>query len=545
MLINNVRKADAKYREERLPNHRGNPLIEALPPIISNQQVLASLKRRPDFDPEQVEWSSEERIALLFELLNFMVPMTCHVGLVRAMDSMLRAGYVGRAPNTPEYSAMFQQLYEMQQAGMTFSQLATSRVPQISTSLIGVSGMGKTSTIERWAAMFPEVIYHAELNHYQIPVMITEAPSDGSSVKGLAHGLLHQLDRLVPGNDYYKEYSQNGRAGAESLMWAVARVLGTHSVGLLVVDEIQNLENCSKKDQVVLTELVSACNIMKVPILFTGTSRARKVLGKVFVKARRSTGYNIPNWDRLRQATKKSHGEWDGFLKALWKFQWLRKPTELTPDLSEKMYELSQGIIDIAIKLFAAAQARAILDQSETLTAELLDFVYDEQFTLVDPMLNALRTNNVRKLALYDDVTVLDFAGILRDAEVESAVQSSELFDITAEDPRFVDKIAGGLATMGLPAELAERVAETVATQDPTMPLAKGIVKTVEKMVKPRRIRPSKTAKTAETLPADRFDERPEDYRRAVAHADSKKGKVMDELVARGMAPPLGDVISI
>lgn len=545
MLTNNIRKANAKYREERLPMYRDNPLVRALPPLAPAKEVLDSLKYKPVFEPYQLEWSAEERIAMLPQLQNFMVPMACHVGLVRAMDNMLRAGYVGRAPNTPEFSAMFQKLYEMQQAGMRFSQLASSRIPQISSSLIGVSGMGKTSTIERWAAMFPEVIYHPDLNHYQIPVMITEAPSDGSSVKGLAHGLLHQVDRLVPGNDYYKQYSQNGRAGSESLMWAVARTLGLHSVGLLVVDEIQNLENCSKKEQVVLTELVTACNIMKVPILFTGTNRARKVLGSVFRKARRATGHNIPPWDRLRQSTATSHGEWDGFLNALWKFQWNRNPVELTTEFNNKMYDLSQGIIDIAIKLFGACQARAILDGSETLTVPLLEFVYREQFSLVDDMLDALRRNDAKKLALHDDVTVLNFERILQDAEVEGALQSSPLTDVTAEDPRFVDKIAGGLATMGLDGELAMRVAESVAAQDPNMPLGKGIVKTVEKLVKPRSIRPSKTAKTAQELPADRFDERPEDYRRAVAHADAKKGKVIDELVARGMAPPLESIISI
>lgn len=545
MLTNNVRKATAKYREERLPMYCDNPLVRALPPLIPNKDVLDSLKLRPKFEPCQLELSAEERYAMLPQLQNFLVPMSCHLGLVRAMDNMLRAGYVGRAPNTPEHSEMFQKLYEMQQAGMRFSQVASSRVPQLSTSLIGVSGMGKTSTIERWAAMFPEVIYHPDLNHYQIPVMITEAPSDGSSVKGLAHGLLHQVDRLVPGNGYYEKFSQNGRAGAESLMWAVARILGLHTVGLLVVDELQNLENCSKKDQVVLTELVTACNVMKVPILFTGTNRARKVLGSAFRKARRATGYNIPPWDRLRQSTQTSYGEWDGFLKALWKFQWNRNPAELTTEFNNKMYDLSQGIIDIAIKLFGACQARAILDGSETLTVPLLEFVYHEQFSLVEPMLDALRRNDAKKLALHDDVTVLNFDRILQDAQVEGALQSSELTDVTAEDPRFVDKIAGGLATMGLPGELAVRAAESVAAQDPKMPLAKGIVKTVEKLVKPRKIRPSKTAKNAEPLPADRFDERPEDYRRAVAHADAKKGKVMDELVARGMAPLLESVISI
>ena len=45
---------------------------------------------------------------------------------------------------------------------------------------------------------------------------------------------------------------------------------------------------------------------------------------------------------------------------ALWDYQWTKKEVPLTPEISDIMYEESQGIIDIAVKLYAMAQIRAI-----------------------------------------------------------------------------------------------------------------------------------------------------------------------------------------
>ncbi|MNY80123.1 hypothetical protein D3C86_2210320 [compost metagenome] len=52
-------------------------------------------------------------------------------------------------------------------------------------------------------------------------------------------------------------------------------------------------------------------------------------------------------------------------------------------------------------------------------------------------------------------------------------------------------------------------------------------------------------SKSAATLAADRFDSRPNDYRRAVAHATAEHTKVMDKLVEFGMAPNLADILEL
>lgn len=535
----------AQYLEQHIPQFRGNPLIEALPPPMTNQGLMDALTLMPTYEPSQRLWPTSDRLVMLESLQNFMMPMQRHTELCRAMDSLLRAGYVGRAPRTPGHAAIFQSIYEKQMAGQTFSQTASSRTPQLSTALVGISGMGKTTTVNRWCAHLPKVIYHPEHNLYQIPVLHVEMPSDGSSIKGLAHGILQKVDELVPGSNYYDMYAQKGRTGADTLMRGVARVMNLHLVGLLICDEVQNLANAKKGGQTVMTELVSAANDLKVPILFIGTNKAAKVLGADFRQSRRSSGHGIAPWERLLPGTAEAPTEWDIFLEILWQFQWVKNQVPLDPLLSNYMFDCSQGVIDLAIKLFAAAQARAMLDGSERLTPDLLVDVYAKEFQLMHPMITALRDDNYEILCKFDDIAPLNIEDHLIKAQRKLNLIASPLFSVRASDPTFVPRLATGLQAMGVGAEEASSLAEKIATADPDATLAQGVKQVAAEMTKPKPVKSRTKAGVVVALPVDRFDQRKGDYRRAITYAEKANVKVLQQLKDFGMAPMLEDVIEI
>lgn len=534
----------AQYIEQRLPQFKGNPLIEALPPSLTDQGLLESLTLMPDFDRAQRGWSTSERLMMLESLQNFMVPMLRHTELCRALDSMLRAGYVGRAPRTPGHAEIFQSIYAKQMAGQTFAQGSTSRTPQLSTALVGISGMGKTTTVQRWCAHLPKVIFHPEYNVYQIPVLHVEMPSDGSSIKGLAHGILQKIDELIPGSNYYDMYAQKGKAGADVLMRGVARVMNLHLVGLLICDEVQNLANSRKGSQTVMTELVSAANDLKVPILFIGTNKAAKVLGTDFRQSRRSSGHGVSPWERLQPGTSTEQTEWDIFLEILWQFQWVRKPVPLDSLLSRCMFDCSQGVIDLAIKLFAAAQARAMLDETETLTPELLLDVYGREFQLMHPMVQALRDDNYEILCKYDDIAPLNLQQHLQTAQQKLNMLKSPLFSVKASDPTFTTRVATGMEAWGVDIAEATTIAEDFAAANPDANLAQGVKHVAAQLTPARPVKAGKKGKVVE-LPVDRFDERPGDYRRAIAHSKANNVTVLHQLKTFGMAPMLEDVLEI
>ncbi|MBW8371275.1 MAG: hypothetical protein K0M66_09915 [Thiobacillus sp.] len=66
---------EARYTELRIPRYRGNPLIEALPPILDDEALAQELTQFPDFDTSQRDWPTHERLLLVAGLANFMVPI--------------------------------------------------------------------------------------------------------------------------------------------------------------------------------------------------------------------------------------------------------------------------------------------------------------------------------------------------------------------------------------------------------------------------------------------------------------------------------------
>lgn len=378
---------EAIYTPQRIPAFDGNPLIEALPPAMSEEQIVESLTRTPAFSDEQRTWSTPERLMMLLELQNFCAPTWSQLQLCTALDSMLRYGYVGRAPRTAAHAEVSMEIYRRQVEGKGFNQSANSVTPQISTALIGLSGMGKTTTTKRWAARYPEVIYHAQHGVWQVPIVVVETPGDGKSAKGLCHQILMFLDSVIPGSNYYETYARGGRTSSETLIPQVQALLNRHCVGLIIFDEIQKLLNAQKGGDVLMSEMLSLSNVLRTPLLFIGTNKAAKICSGTFSQGRRSSGFGVPSWDRLHAGTKEEPGEWEPFLEFLWAYQWTKNHCPLTPELTEEMYFYSQGIIDVAIKIFAVAQGKAMFRADEVITSELLEEVYERDFMFMHAML--------------------------------------------------------------------------------------------------------------------------------------------------------------
>lgn len=514
----------AEYTPQKIRRFQGNQLIEALPPCMPDEQLAEWLFQLPDFDQGQRDWDTHDRLQQVAGLAHFMLPMPRHIQLARTLDTLIREGYAGRAPRTAEHVRIFQQLYENQKAGRAFSAGIATSQPQLSTSLVGLSGMGKTTTVRRVLAATPPVIYHTNLHFYQITYLHVETPYDGASVKGLAHSILRKVDSLIPDAGYFERYANKGNPGAETLMNHVARVLNMHCTGLLVMDEIQNLSNAGKSKQSLMTLLVSAANELGVPLLLIGTNKARRVLGLDLRQARRSIGQGLSYWDRLEQGTPEHPGEWDDFLPILWKFQWIRKPVELNPFLSGLMYHHSQGVIDIAVKLFAAAQWRAMLDETETITPQLIESVANKELSLVRPMVEALRKQDVAALELYDDIAPIEFENMLRDVKSQFEGKRVRGASVKPGDRLFAPSVSAALTALGVASDEAERLAQTVEKEDQPANVLEGASKALFRLRPPAARKGSKSQfETPANLP-------PHDLRNAILQAAQHGTPIYDRL---------------
>lgn len=148
---------------------------------------------------------------------------------------------------------------------------------------------------------------------------------------------------------------------------------------------------------------------MGVPVVLVGTYKALAVLSGEFSQLRRGTGQGDLIWDRMPKGD-----QWDLFVKALFRAQYTRKrfnPTDLEnakadngSSLGDVLYEESQGITDLAVKLYMFAQERAIDTGKETVTANVIRSVAKDKFIMLRDVLTALRNNDKRALARWDDV---------------------------------------------------------------------------------------------------------------------------------------------
>ena len=178
------------------------------------------------------------------------------------------------------------------------------------------------------------------------------------------------LDRRL--NTNYRQKYTSGRPSIGKMIADVADLCLIHAIGLVVVDEFQHM-NLAKSggEKKMINFLVTIVNVVEVSVLLIGTPMALKLFTGEFRQARRASGEGSMVWDRL-----PLDESWEEFLDELWPYQWLKSPQERDELISNKLYELSQGVPDIVVKLFCLAQARAILladgPRDECLTVELL-----------------------------------------------------------------------------------------------------------------------------------------------------------------------------
>jgi len=106
--------------------------------------------------------------------------------------------------------------------------------------------------------------------------------------------------------------------------------------------------------------------------------------------------------------------EWQLFLESIWRYQYTRHETKLTRELSDVIYEECQGITDFSLKVYFLAQVRAIATGVERITPAIVKSVCADSLRLARPVLEALRTNNIRILLSLSDVQPIDFPAVMK-----------------------------------------------------------------------------------------------------------------------------------
>lgn len=418
----------ADYQPSPIPGYQNNPLIEALPPILTAAETISRLRYEPEHDDGVRQLPTQLRLHLLHDALRFFKPLPVHVELEQRLSRLIRAGYQGRNPLVRGFRRQMD--VRLQRTVQAYQQTRSQGF-----TLLGMSGVGKTTAVEGILSLYPQIVVHQQyqeqpFSHLQVVWLKLDCPHDGS-IRGLCLAFFQAMDGLLD-TRYYRYHARNGRATTDEMLPAMARVSAIHSLGVLVLDEIQHLSEARSGGAArMLNFFVHLVNTIGMPVVLVGTPKAQAVLRGEFRQARRGAGQGDLVWNRMEPGAV-----WDLFVEALWRYQFTHHATALTPELSQTLHDETQGITDLAVKIYMLAQIRAMTTGRECVAAALIRSVATDSLRLAQPMLQALRSGDRMKLAQFEDIQPLDMATHIQAARAEVVTAVSETTTSTPKEAK-------------------------------------------------------------------------------------------------------------
>lgn len=409
------------------PAAGGNFYTSKLPTVRAAAELYGDLAVPPHWSEDERSLDHGLRRTCAARLCNFFKPGGRHIKFAEGFLMFLHQGYEGRGRLAADHQRRIRECMASHAAGtllddngggldgpppedgsprvyMTRKAIGTNNSAG-SAVLLGMAGMGKTLTTEEILNGIPEVIEHfAPMSLKQVVWSKLDCPHKGS-VRAMCIDFFAEMDRVL-GTSYVRQYA-SGKATEESMMSAMALVANLHALGVLVIDEIQHLGKVREDNDVLLKFLVTLINKIGVPVLLIGTTAATDIVRKTLRLGRRSVGLGSASWDRY----EATDADWIEFVDELWGYQWTNVATPLDDALREVLYYETQGVVDLAVKLYILAQMRAIRrgesGGSERITPAILRRVAKEELAVVRPLIDALRSGDRRRILRYGDMSSL------------------------------------------------------------------------------------------------------------------------------------------
>lgn len=422
---------EAVYKAQELEEYAYNPFIEALPPIFNEEDVVEKFTVLPRISHKDRNKADNLRYHIIKRAKNFIQPLPIHIELERRISAIVRRGYLSRNPVDKKFLQNLRILNGLDDNSIKENDLKDELVNIRSTadslSIIGISGIGKTTAIERLLLMYPQVIKHFEykgnnLTRIQIVWLKIDCPYDGS-LSTLCKNFFSAIDDIL-GTRYLEKFGYSNRVTSTMLI-NMTKLAWRYGIGVLVIDEIQHLLNTKNDMEEMLNFFVTLTNTVGIPTILIGTSKAQKIFKGNFRQARRAASEGAIMWDRMKSDSE----EWHFFIKSIWEFQGLKEITPLADNLIDVFYDECQGITAVAVNLFLLAQERALQEGSEKITIDIIRETAKNDLKMISPMIKALRNNNLSEIAKYEDISInLDDIAINYKANIELSGLIKESF---------------------------------------------------------------------------------------------------------------------
>ncbi len=346
-------------------------LMEKLPPMLSGEELRERLQVKPFYDESIRLKAKSERLMALNEIYNIYLPSVMseeiyskiYLAMLRSLQKKEgKLAVQQKNENGKRIKNIDSSVYGYQ--GIVGG--------SDSFTIIGSSGIGKSSAISRAISIATEnrVIEIDKPFRKIIPAVVAQCPFD-CSVKGLLLQVLRQVDMEL--DTHYYDMAVRARATTDMLIGSVSQITLNH-IGLLVVDEIQNIVNHKQGKSLVgmLTQLI---NNSGISICMVGTPKAEEFFESVDYLARRAIG--------LRYEKCGFNTYFQEFCETLFQYQYVQKENLLSDSIIQWLYEHSSGVLAVVVGLAHDAQEISILNDRETLDMVSLNEAYEQRMNML------------------------------------------------------------------------------------------------------------------------------------------------------------------
>lgn len=373
-------------------------VIKELPDMLSGKELQKAMSIIPKYDKQiQEDGSMAERLLKLSDLYSIYIPSQMsteiysklYLGIIRSMQKK------GNKLAVQQFNSTYRTMQNIK--NKTGNQQYEGIIGgSDSFTIIGASGIGKSSAISRALNLIDanHVIEIEQPYTKILPCLTVQCPFD-SSVKGLLLEILRKVDEQL-GTDY----AQIKRFTTDMLIGSVSQVCLNH-IGLLVVDEIQNVVN-SKNGKNLIGSLTQLINNSGISICMVGTPESGIFFEQAMQLARRSVGlkYTVLPYDE----------HFCEVCECLFSYQYVKNITQIDNTVIDWLYQHSAGVISIVVSLIHDAQEIAILNGREVLDTKSLDEAYNNRLSMLhDYIKPAMRKKPIgnNKIKKQNNITIL------------------------------------------------------------------------------------------------------------------------------------------
>ena len=336
-----------------------------LPPLLLGDELTTAMTCLPSYDASVRSLSASERLMRLSDIYKVFIPTSMATEIYQRVYMMTAMSLrnKGSIASVRQMNANYTWSH-----GGEYHGIATGAS---SATVIGISGIGKTSCIQSSISLLGNVIEIENPYHKVIPILMVSCPFD-CSYKGLLCQILISIDEIL-GSNYYQK-TQCGKMNAQQILGMVCQLCHLH-IGLLIIDEIQLLSGATKAGSLLYRMILQLINTSCINVLLVGTSECLQFFAENQQIARRSVG--------LQYSAMEFDGDFRKLAEILYSYQYTRQEAKMSENILFWLYEHTGGVPAVLTALIHDAQEIAILRGREALGIEALTEAYSSRMRML------------------------------------------------------------------------------------------------------------------------------------------------------------------